>query len=363
MSTAEFGPLQQTKYAERRDERDVPEQTVETLPNSRDRAHEAMRRVAVANSVEQPERSRVAEWLLSRRNRAIASIAAISLGGVLVGCGAEASGSSERVAPDTKTSAPATPGDTLPNGDTDTRTDAEYYPTVYDTDLYASLDAEAQHEVQLLEEMSYDSFRLLDYPRQAAYGEFYFRAYQEYGEEQAERSPYYRGDTPDTTDKNSTGQQIVNLFAKQQATLFYSASENGNPYHISEENREEVKKALSYLYPQLAKDSTAYTNAVEQVGALESLEADQDNPNNGDGYKVFDVDRESAVGNAFGVAYGNNIKYINRRNQDGSVSQYVYEYNSFDTIEGDKKFDQWQLALVVGESSPLFKPDVESLFK
>ncbi|MDX2776385.1 hypothetical protein PV379_03400 [Streptomyces caniscabiei] len=303
-------------------------------------------------------------WLRSGRVRLLAGVAAGSVligGGIVLGLSGEREEKEPRLR-EPGTSAPAVPGEQSPSaqetdsGVTQFETNAEYAPTIYDTALYKELTLEQQHEVKKLDEMSYITFRQLPYDRQLAYGDFYYRAYKDYGMEQVKRSPYYQKDTPEIVDAGSSGQAILNDFAARQSTLFYSIAENGSPYNINEANRVEAQKALSYIYAP--GDSNIYKSRVEQLANLQNLEADQENHYNGDGYPVRKADRESVAGEVFGET----VKYINVQDKSGEYDQYVYTFRTYTDIQGEER-SVWQLSKILGEGHSQYQPDVESLFQ
>ena len=301
-------------------------------------------------------------WLRSGRARLLASVAAgsVLVGGIFIGVAA--SGEKEEKRQEPGASAPAVPGEQSPSaqetdsGVTQFETKAEYAPTIYDTELYKTLTPEQQHEVEKLDEMSYVTFRQLPYDRQLAYGDFYYRAYKEYGMEQVKRSPYYQKDTPEVVDTGSSGQAILNDFAARQSTIFYSIAKNGSPYNINETNRQEAQKALSYVYAP--GDSNIYKSRVDQLANLQNLEADQENHYNGDGYPVRKADRESPAGEVFGET----VKYINVQDRKGEYDQYIYTFRTYTDIQGEER-TTWQLSKILGEGHSQYQPDVESLFQ
>lgn len=303
-------------------------------------------------------------WLRSGRARLLASVAAGSVlaGSIFIGVGLSDKEGKEAPRQEPGASAPVTPGET--SAETDFSTKAEYYQNVYETDLFKELTPEQQHEVTKLEEMSYDVFRKLPYDRQLAYGDFYYRAFEEYGREQVERSIYYQKDTPKETTRESSGQDILNDFAARQGTIFYSLAEEGDPYNIAldDPRREEAQKALSYIYTP--GDSNIYKSRVDQLANLENLEADQTNHYNGDGYPVREAVRESSTGELFGET----VKYINVKDSRGGngqrieYDQYVYVFRSYTDIQGNER-SVWQLSKILGEEHSQYQPDVESMFK
>lgn len=307
-------------------------------------------------------------WLRSGRTRLLASVAAGSVlaGGIFIGVGLSDKEAKDPAPKAPGIDAPVTPGEEAPSPSASEadgsyeqfKTKAEYYPTIYDTPLYKELDPAEQHEVEKLEEMSYDVFRKLPYDQQIAYADFYYRAYEEYGREQVERSIYYQKDTPQTVTKESSGQDILNDFAARQSTIFYSIAEEGIPYRINENNREEAKKALTLVYPDRFADSQIYTNRIDQLSNLEALEADEESPYNGDGYPVRKADRESGVGYDLDKL----AKYINVQDTDGEYQQYVFNYTTYKDIRGEER-SVWQLNMILGEEHSMYKPDVENVFK
>ena len=326
----------------------------------RDRSEAAMRALAVGDTVEPSRPRNMLELLRTPTAKIISGLtaAAVITGGVLVGWNnKEREETGGRSVP--SASAPAIPGEASPStGETTYETKANYAPTIEQTELFGTLNVEQQAEIRRYETMSLETFRQLPEETQLRYADFYFEAYEEYGTELLERSPYFHEPAGELTGRDSAGQAIVDDFAERQGVLFYSLATNGKVSKINEASREEAQKALVLLYPQLLSDSKAYELRVSQLGALDGLEGnDVHNPNNGDGYIVRTVEDESPTGSDMGAA----TKYINVSSETGEMQQYVYNYTSYTDINNEEK-STWRLKMVLGSGSSMYKPDLSAVF-
>lgn len=296
---------------------------------------------------------------------ALAGVAAGSvLAGVIVGVGVASKGGSkeEREPSRPGNSAPAVPGETSPSpseiaGDTDTTTEAKFYPSIEKTELYSTLSAEQKNEIDKFDDMSYETFADLPKEDQLKFAQFYYDAYQDYGMEQLKRSPYYKPVDHGEVTLNSSGQDLLADYAERRATIVYSLSENGNPFHINENLRDDAKKAMSLVYDVPGFSSNVYETAITQVGQTTGLEADDTQPYNGAGYKLQTVDRESQVVEAIDP-----LKLVNVAMDDGSKPQYRFIYTEFDDVTGEKR-GSWRLQAIMNESNSQYIPDVESYGK
>jgi hypothetical protein len=331
-----------------------------------DRGEAAMRKLAVADTVE-PTRSRsMLELLRTPTAKIISGIAATAVftGGVLIGWNnkerEEASGRAETAA-----SAPAVPGEGSPSpsvsetlDDSTYETKTKYAPTLEQTELFGALNSEQQTEILRYKAMPLETFRQLPEEKQLVYGDFYHRATEDYASELLQQSPYYHERSGELTGRDSTGQAVVDDFAERQGELFYSLATNGKVSKINEEYRTEAQKALVTLYPQLFADSQIYKNRLSQLEGLDGLEGnDVYNPNNGDGYIIRTVEDESPTGFDMGAS----TKYMNVSSPTGELLQYIYNYTTFTDIYGEEK-NLWRLKMIVDTGSSMYKPDLSKVF-
>lgn len=329
------------------------------------RTEAAMRALAVADTVEPPQSRSMLELLRTPTARIISGLtaAAVITGGVLVGWNnKEREETQGRNVP--SASAPVVPGgEQSPSASETTggsghETKTKYAPTLEQTELFGTLNAEQQTLIRRYEAMPLETFRSLPEEKQLMYADFYYNATKDYGIELLEQSLYYHEPSGQLTGEDSAGQAIVDDFAERQGTLFYSLATNGKVSKINEANREEAQKALVLLYPQLMSDSQVYQSRVSQLGALDGLEGnDVYNPNNGDGYIVRTVEDESPTGADMGAA----TKYMNVSSATGEVQQYVYNFTEYKDIKGDDK-ETWRLKMIVGTNSSMYKPDLSAVF-
>lgn len=373
MST-EFGPTNQ-RYDDGGSEQYVPDASdtspwnESSFPNQPEYAP-----ASAGNFFTQVSEANERQSWIDKIGRARLAIAGIATGSVLTGVivGIGVSGKSnergEYIPPtEAGTSAPAVPGNTPSHEATssspETKTEVPYSTSVLDTPLYKELTLDQQSEIKRLDGMTYEAFSQLDYNTQLKYAEFYFRAYEPYGMEMIKDAPLYDKHAVDLnkTTKESSGQTILDDFSARQASIYYSLAENGVISHINENNRNDAKKALAYLYDfTFSNESTVYKNRIDELSNLTSLEYDPDNTFNTDSYHPRTVVAESITSDK--DIYGGISKRVNVTNSDGTTGQYMLTYTTFKDIEGQDS-SVWQVRAVVGEGHPMFIPDVKNAYK
>lgn len=202
------------------------------------------------------------------RRRAMGAVAAVTLTGVSVGVGMSLGDNNAGAEKRPASSAPANPGEAMPSAETSPESNfemTEKMPTsVLDGAAYKELDANAKAQAAEYHNMSLAEFSDLDVAERMAYARLVIDTYKPAAMEQLGKGITTVSDFKEPKDmgKETNGQDIMDTYNLDMATLAWSLSKDGDPHTLDESRRTDAIKGLDALYPNAGDQYIGTTGAV-----------------------------------------------------------------------------------------------------
>ena len=210
------------------------------------------------------------------RRRTLGAIAGVGLAAVSVGVGMSLGNDNAGAEKRPSVSAPANPGEASPSGEPSPESNfemTEKMPTsVLDGAAYNKLDADAKAQAAEYHNMSLAEFSDLDVTERMAYARLVIDTYKPAAVEQLGKGITTVSDFKEPKDmgKDTKGQDIMNAYNLDMATLVWSLSKDGDPHTLDESRRADAIKGLNALYPDAGDQYIGTTGAVyeDELGRI-----------------------------------------------------------------------------------------------
>ena len=202
------------------------------------------------------------------RRRTMGAIAGVTLAAVSVGVGMSIGNNSASAEKRPAASAPTSPDETTPSAEATPERNfemTEKMPTsVLDGAAYDKLDADAKAQAAEYHNMSLSEFSDLDATERMAYARLVIDTYKPATIEQLGKGITTVSDFKEPKDfgTDTKGQDIMNAYNLDMATLAWSLSKDGDPHTLDESRRSDAIKGLNALYPDAGDEYIGMTGAV-----------------------------------------------------------------------------------------------------
>ena len=210
------------------------------------------------------------------RRRTMGAIAGVTLAAVSVGVGMSLGNNNAGAEKRPTASAPANPGEATPSAETSPESNFEMTEkmpaSVLDGAAYNKLDADAKAQAAEYHNMSLAEFGDLDITERMAYARLVIDTYKPAAMEQLGKGITTIGEFKEPKDlgKDTKGQDIMNTYNLDMATLAWSLSKDGDPHTLDESRRTDAIKGLDALYPNAGDQYIGTTGVVyeKELGRL-----------------------------------------------------------------------------------------------